>query len=315
MQTSEAQSSASPPLIECVPNFSEGRDARKIDEIIMAILNGFEVFLLHQTMDTDHNRSVITFAGTEQGVRAAALRGIGRAVDLIDINRHEGVHPRIGVADVVPFVPLDGARMEDCIQVARWVAEKTARRFGVPTYLYEAAAYREDRRNLEIVRRGQFEMLRERIRTDPERMPDFGEPELHPTAGATALGARGLLVAFNINLASADVTTAKAIARKIRTSSGGLPAVKALGFYLPSRSLAQVSINLTDFQVTPLAVVFEAVREEAQRLGVAVLETEIIGLIPSAALQGCNVTELKIRDFCADRILENRLARVLGSSS
>jgi glutamate formiminotransferase len=313
MQSSGTQSSELSPLIECVPNFSEGRDEAKLDAIIRAILDGPKVLLLDSTMDADHNRSVITFAGAEQTVGEAALRGIGRAVELIDINRHLGVHPRIGAADVVPFIPICGARMESCVRIARRVAEEVARKFNIPAYLYEAAAYRHDRRNLEIVRRGQFEELRDKIQTDAHRVPDFGERRLHPTAGAVAIGARDLLVAFNVNLTTPEVATAKLIARKIRASNGGLPCVKSLGFYLPSRNLAQVSINLTDFKATPLAKVFEAVRKEANQLGVDVLESEIIGLIPAAAIDEPLAAEMRIRGFDRDLILENRLEKAVMS--
>lgn len=306
-----ATTAAAPSLIECVPNFSEGRDAAKIAAIVQAILDGPQVLLLHQTMDVDHNRSVVTFAGTEHSVAEAALRGITRAAEVIDMNCHQGVHPRIGAADVVPFIPLSGSRMEACAGAARWVAQEMARRLAIPTYLYEAAAYRDDRRHLELVRRGQFEELREKIKTDPERFPDFGEPRLHPTAGASAIGARGPLVAFNINLKTPDVSIAKLIARKIRASNGGLPCVKALGLYLPSRNLAQVSINLTDFRNTPLIVVFEEVRNEANRLGAKIMESEIVGLIPAAAISESDAAQLKVRNFSTDLILENRLARVL----
>jgi glutamate formiminotransferase len=315
MQSTAISPSGSVPIIECVPNFSEGRDAAKIESIVAAILDGPEVILLHKTMDVDHNRAVVTFAGTKISVGEAALRGIGRAADLIDINPHQGVHPRIGSADVVPFTPLCGSRMEDCVHVARWVAEQTARRFKIPAYLYEAAVHRPDRRSLELVRRGQFEELREKIQTDPNRFPDFGEPKLHPSAGATAVGARSLLIAFNVNLATSDGSIAKSIARTVRASSGGLPCVKALGFYLPSKDLAQVSMNLTDFRVTSLATAFEAVRKQANAAGVDVLESEIIGLVPAAALEGINPAELQIRDFNSDVILENSLSRALRSGA
>lgn len=311
MQSTAASLSASGPLIECVPNFSEGREAGKLDAIISAILNGPDVLLLHKTMDVDHNRAVVTFVGTERSVGEAALRGIGRARDLIDMNQHQGVHPRIGSADVVPFIPLCGSRIGECVRVALWVAEETARRFKIPTYLYEAAARRAERRNLELVRRGQFEELRAKIQTDLSRRPDFGERRVHPTAGATAVGARDLLIAFNVNLETPDVTVARSIARSVRASNGGLPCVKALGLYLPSRALVQVSMNVTDFRRTSLAVVFDAVREQADRLGVSILESEIVGLVPAAAVEGINVAELHIRNFDTDLILENRLARVL----
>jgi glutamate formiminotransferase len=299
-------------LIECVANFSEGRDAGVVGAIVPAILDGPEVWLLHKTMDADHHRSVVTFAGTVSRVGEAALRGIGQAAALIDLNYHRGVHPRIGAADVIPFVPLAGSRMEDCVHIARWVAEEAARRFAIPTYLYEAAASRPERRNLESVRRGQFEVLKEKIRTDPSRLPDFGAPELHPTAGATSVGARGPLIAFNINLNTHDASIAQVIARKIRASSGGLPCVKAIGLYLPSRDLAQVSMNLTDFAATPLSSVFRAVRDEARATGVTILESEIVGLVPRAALESVDIEELKINNFSTSLILENRLAEVLA---
>ncbi|MGH9445278.1 MAG: glutamate formimidoyltransferase, partial [Terriglobia bacterium] len=241
-----------------------------------------------------------------------ALRGIGRAAALIDLNRHGGAHPRIGAADVVPFIPLGGSQMEDCVRIARWVAGQTARRFAIPTYLYESAAYRPERRNLETLRRGQFEDLKETIRADPSRLPDFGAPELHPTAGATAVGARGPLIAFNMNLNTPDVSIAKSLARKIRASGGGLPCVKALGLFLPSRNLAQVSMNLTDFAATPLSVAFDAARSEAQALGAAILESEIVGLVPRAALESVDVEELKISNFSPSLVLENRLAQALA---
>lgn len=296
-------------LIECVPNFSEGRDAAKVGAIRQAIGSEPEVFCLDQTMDPDHNRSVITFAGTEQVVGEAALRGIERAAELIDLRQHRGVHPRIGAADVVPFVPLAGSSLEICVRIARWVAEEAWARYGIPTYLYGAAARRAGRDKLEALRRGGFEKLREEIKSNPGRRPDFGGTELHPTAGATAVGARKFLIAYNINLDTSNLEIAQAIARTIRASSGGLPAVKALGLFLASRNIAQVSINLTDFEMTPLHVVFDAVRREASSLGAGIVESEIIGLIPEAALKNTDVGELKIRDFSADAILENRLSR------
>jgi glutamate formiminotransferase len=314
MQSSQTQSRPLPPLIECVPNFSEGRDPAKLEAIVRAILDGPEILLLDSTMDADHNRSVVTFAGTEEVVGQAALRGIGRAADLIDITVHRGVHPRIGAADVIPLIPLCGARMDGCIRIARWIAEQAARTLHIPSYLYEAAAYRPERRNLEIVRRGQFEELRHKVQSDPNRTPDFGEARLHPTAGAVAVGARDLLVAFNVNLSTSDVSVAKSIARKIRASNGGLPCVKSLGFYLPSRNLAQVSINLTDFRITSLGAVFEAVRKEACGLGVNVLESEIIGLIPAAAINEALASEMHIRNFDRDVILENRLEKAVMRS-
>src|SRR5437660_2517151 len=274
-------------LVECVPNFSEGRDAAKVEAIIQALVAGPEVYLLDQKMDADHNRSVITLVGTRESIGEAALRGIGRAAELIDLNHHRGAHPRLGATDVVPFVPVSGVTLEDCIHIAEWVAEEAWRRFRIPTYLYEAAARKAERRNLENIRRGQFEGVREEVLTNPERLPDFGprfgEGGLHPTAGATVVGARKFLIAYNINLNTPDAGLAKSIARKIRASSGGLPCVKAMGVDLRARSLAQVSINLTDFETTPVGAVFDAVTREAAACGVTVAGSEIVGLIPRRA--------------------------------
>ncbi|MGH6630524.1 MAG: glutamate formimidoyltransferase, partial [Burkholderiales bacterium] len=246
-------------LVECVPNFSEGRDVKKVEAIVAALLAGPEVYLLDQEMDADHNRSVVTIVGTRQSIGEAALRGIGKAAELIDLTKHQGAHPRIGATDVVPFVPISGVTLEDCVRIAEWVAEETWRRFRIPTYLYEAAARRPERKNLENIRRGQFEGVRAEIRTHPERRPDCGDAALHPTAGATVVGARKFLIAYNINLNTPDVALAKAISKAVRASSGGLPCVKALGVELKARNLAQVSMNLTDFETTPLGVVFDAV--------------------------------------------------------
>jgi len=290
-------------LIECVPNFSEGRDAQKIDAIIEAMLAGPDVFLLDKEMDADHNRSVITLVGTREAVGEAALRGIGRAAELIDLNHHQGAHPRIGATDVVPFVPVAGATLADCVRIAAWVAEEAWRRFRIPTYLYEAAARQPDRKNLENIRRGQFEGLREEVRTNPERRPDFGEAELHPSAGATVVGARKFLIAY------------KAIARKVRVSSGGFPCVKAMGVELRARGLAQVSINLTDFETTPIRVVFDAVAQEAAAQGIGVVGSEIVGLIPRQALEDAAVHYLKVENFRSDQILENRLAQVMAQEA
>ncbi|HLI30445.1 MAG TPA: glutamate formimidoyltransferase [Terriglobia bacterium] len=296
-------------LIECIPNFSEGRDSGKVREIVRAIVAGPEVYELDVTMDADHNRSVVTFAASAASAGEAALRGIGRAAELIDLNHHRGVHPRIGAADVVPFAPLNGSSLEDCVRIARWTAEEVWRRFRIPTYLYEAAAYRPDRRNLASVRRGQFEGLRAEVRNHPDRYPDFGEAQLHPTAGAIAVGARKLLIACNFNLDTSNVEVAQRIARHIRESSGGLAGVKALGLLLESRKQAQVSVNLTDYEATSLRAVFEAVSGQASTLGVGILETEIVGLIPLAALEGTSPDYLKMRNFTEDLILEHRLAQ------
>ncbi len=301
-------------IIECVPNFSEGRDAKTVDAIIEAILEGPDVYLLDKELDADHNRSVITIVGTRESIGEAALRGIGRAAASLDLTRHQGAHPRIGATDVVPFVPVAGATLEDCVRIAERVAEEAWRRFRIPTYLYEAAARTPERRNLENIRRGQFEGLREEIRVNPERRPDFGEAELHPTAGATVMGARKFLIAYNINLGTPDVALAKAIAKKIRTSGGGLACVKAMGVELKARRLAQVSMNLTDFETTPIATVFDAVSQEAAGAGASVVGSEIVGLIPQRALDGAAVHYLKAENFHAELIFENRLAQVMAET-
>lgn len=295
-------------IIECVPNFSEGRDATVVARIAEAIGSVAGAAVLDQTSDWDHNRSVVTFAGEPDAVGEAAFRAIQRAVELIDLSRHRGVHPRIGAADVVPLVPVAGVTLEFCAQLAARLGERVWRELRVPVYLYEASARRPERVNLANIRRGRFEKLREEVRRNPERLPDFGEAALHPTAGACIIGARKFLIAFNLNLNTRDVEIARRIARKIRASSGGLPAVKALGLFLESRGHAQVSTNLTDFALTPLCAIVEAVQAEAKRHGVRVSSTELIGLIPRAALQAAGDCQLGIRP---EQILENRLEQCL----
>ena len=302
-------------LVESVPNFSEGRDRQKVEAIIQALLAGPDVYLLDEEMDADHNRSVITLVGTREQVGEAALRGIGKAVELIDLNVHQGAHPRLGATDVVPFVPISGVTVDDCIGIAEWVAEEAWRRFRVPTYLYEAAARKPERKNLENIRRGQFEGVREEVHTNPERRPDFGDAELHPTAGATVVGARKFLIAYNINLSTTDIGLAKTIAKKIRASSGGFPCVKAMGVDLAARNLAQVSMNLTDFETTSMGTVFDAVTREAAAAGVTVAGSEIVGLIPRRALEDAAVHYLKVEGYRPDLIVENRLASVLEQKS
>ncbi|HZT31119.1 MAG TPA: glutamate formimidoyltransferase [Bryobacteraceae bacterium] len=296
-------------IVECVPNFSEGRDQSKVDAIIAAIRSAPGVAILDREMDADHNRSVVTFAAPAETVAEAAIRGVAKAVELIDLNAHTGVHPRIGAADVVPFIPIEGVTLEDCVRIADWVGEELWRRLRLPVYLYEAAARRPDRVNLENLRKGQFEGLREEVRENPERRPDFGEAELHPTAGATVVGARKFLIAYNINLNTADIEIAKRIAKAIRFSSGGFRYVKAMGVPLASRGLAQVSMNLTDFEQTPVHRVFEAVRLEAARCGVSIVGSEIVGLIPAKAISMTAEWYLQLENFHPGLILENRLAR------
>jgi len=299
-------------LVECVPNFSEGRDAAKVDAIVAAMkLDG--VHLLDREMDADHNRCVITLVGKREAIQEAAIRGVGKAAELIDLNKHQGAHPRMGAADVVPFIPIAGVTIEDCVALARHVGEQIWKRYQVPVYLYEAAAASEERRNLENIRRGQFEGIRDEIATNPARKPDFGEARVHPTAGATVVGARKFLIAYNIFLNTPDVAIAKKVAKTVRFSGGGLPFVKAAGFLV--RGLAQVSMNLTDFEQTPIYQVFEMVKREAAGHGVTVESSEIIGLIPKKALEQAAAWFLQVGKFDASQILENRLKVVMGGEA
>jgi glutamate formiminotransferase len=296
-------------LVECVPNFSEGRDRGKVDAIIEAMkLPG--VSLLDREMDSDHNRCVITLVGEGNAVAEAAIRGVGKASELIDLTRHQGAHPRVGAADVVPFIPIEGVTLEDCVALSRKAGEEIWKRYQIPVYLYESAATHPDRQNLENIRRGQFEGLREEVATNPARRPDFGEARLHPTAGATVVGARKALIAYNVFLNTRDVEIAKKVAKAIRFSSGGLRYVKAAGFEV--RGLAQVSMNLTDFEQTPIARAFEFVKREAARYGVTPLSSEIVGLVPKKALEQAAEWFLQIENFDASLILENRLAAVMS---
>jgi len=296
-------------LVECVPNFSEGRDKAKMDAIVDAMkVEG--VYLLDREMDADHNRSVITLVGEREPIQEAAIRGVGKAAELIDLNHHQGAHPRMGAADVVPFIPINGVTIEDCVTMARHVGEQIWKRYQIPVYLYEAAATSPERQNLENIRRGQFEGIRAEIATNPARKPDFGEARVHPTAGATVVGARKFLIAYNIFLNTPDVDIAKKIAKAVRFSSGGLRFVKGAGFLV--RGLAQVSMNLTDFEQTPIQRVFELVKKEAARYGVAPLSSEIVGLIPKKALESAAEWFLQIENFDSSLILENRLSAVMG---
>jgi glutamate formiminotransferase len=296
-------------LVECVPNFSEGRDKSKVDAIVDAMkMDG--VYLLDREMDADHNRCVITLAGESDAIQEAAIRGVGKAAELIDLTTHQGAHPRMGAADVVPFIPIDGVTIEDCVAMARHVGAEINKRFQIPVYLYEAAATTPERQGLENIRRGQFEGIRDEIGTNPARKPDFGEPRIHPTAGATVVGARKFLVAYNVFLNTPDVDIAKKIAKAVRFSSGGLRFVKGAGFLV--RGLAQVSMNLTDFEQTPVHRVFEFVKREAARYGVTPVSSEIVGLIPKKALEQAAEWFLQVENFDSSLILENRLAAIMG---
>jgi glutamate formiminotransferase / 5-formyltetrahydrofolate cyclo-ligase len=269
-------------IVECVPNFSEGRDARRVEAIIAAMRND-GVHLLDWSMDADHNRSVVTIAGEPAAVVESAICAAGKAVELIDITLQEGVHPRIGAADVIPFVPVRGIKLEQCVLLARQAGLEIWRRFGIPVYFYESAASRPDRVNLEDLRRGQFEGLRDAVEKDPSLRPDLGGPGLHPTGGACAVGARRFLVAYNIYLDCSDVSIARSIAREIRAESGGLKGVKAMGVLAHGR--ARLSMNITDVAATPISHVYMRVSALADRHKVAVAEGELIGLIPEAACE------------------------------
>ena len=296
-------------LVECVPNFSEGRDKAKVDAIVEAMkVNG--VYLLDREMDADHNRCVITLVGEREAIQEAAIRGVGKAAELIDLTKHQGAHPRMGAADVVPFIPIDGVTIEDCVAMARHVGDEIWKRFQIPVYLYEAAATSPERTNLENIRRGQFEGIRDEIATNPARRPDFGEPRVHPTAGATVVGARKFLIAYNVFLNTPDVEIAKRVAKAVRFSSGGLRFVKGAGFLV--RGMAQVSMNLTDFEQTPVHRVFELVKREAARYGVMPVSSEIVGLIPKKALEQAAEWFLQVENFDSSLILENRLAAVMS---
>jgi glutamate formiminotransferase/formiminotetrahydrofolate cyclodeaminase len=301
-------------LIECVPNFSEGRDAARVDAIVAAMREVPGVYLLDRESDADHNRSVITLAGEPEAVAEAALRGVGKAAELIDLRKHTGAHPRMGATDVVPFIPIEGMSIEDCVTLAKKVGREIWERYRVPVYFYEAAAQRPERTNLENIRKGQFEGLREEVLRNPDRAPDIGEPRLHPSAGATVVGARKFLIAYNINLNTPDIEIAKRIGKNIRFSNGGLRYVKAMGVDLKARHLAQVSINMTDFEQTPLHRVFEMVKREAERYGVSIVGSEIVGLIPKHAIELTADFYLQLENFLPSQVLENRLEASLGGA-
>lgn len=301
-----------PGLIECVPNFSEGRRPEVVEEIVRAIGRIDGVTVLDHSADPTHNRSVVTFAGSAEQVVRAATAGVGRALELIDMEQHVGAHPRIGAVDVIPFVPLGGTRLEECVDLARRFGEQIAARFELPVYLYGAAALRPERARLANIRRGQYEAIRDEIGTVPERAPDFGPSRTHPRGGAVAVGARKPLIAFNINLVTDDVGVARRIATTIRESSGGMPAVQAMGLLLDNpgmRPMAQVSMNLVDHERTGIAAVVREVRRLAREAGTDIDHCELVGLAPAAALLEVAADALGLRDFTADQALELRLAR------
>lgn len=307
-----ARISLVPGLIECVPNFSEGRRPEVVEEIVRAVGQIDGVTVLDHSSDATHNRSVVTFAGAAESVVRAATAAVGRALELIDMEQHSGAHPRIGAVDVMPFVPLGSTRLEECVDLARRFGEQIAQRFDLPVYLYGEAALRPERRRLATVRRGQYEGLRDEIGVNPDRAPDFGPPRLHPRGGAIAVGARKPLIAFNMNLATDDLATAIKIATTIRESSGGMPAVQAMGLLLenPGHSpMAQVSTNLVDWERTGIADVVREVRRLAREAGTDIDHCELIGLAPTGALLEVAADTLGLRHFSADQALELRLAK------
>ncbi|MBM3130748.1 MAG: glutamate formimidoyltransferase [Chloroflexi bacterium] len=292
-------------IVECVPNFSEGRRARVVDEIVNAMkLRGVKI--LDREMDANHHRSVITLAGDPGAVEEAVFRGIATAARVIDLDAHCGEHPRIGATDVVPFVPIRGMTMDACVAIAQRLGARVARELDLPVYLYERAATRPERRDLASIRRGEYETLQREIATNPEREPDFG-PKKIGKAGAVVIGARPFLIAYNVNLATSDVQIAKDIARVVRERGGGLPGVKALGFELKDRGIVQVSMNLTDFNVTGILKAFETVRAEAAQRGVAVLESEIVGLVPLEALTQLAARALQLPGLNVSQVVEMKL--------
>ena len=302
-------------LIECVPNFSEGRDPAKVEALVNVMSAVPGVYVLDREMDADHNRCVITLAGEPDAVGEAAILGAGKAMELIDMNVHTGAHPRVGATDVVPFIPVDGVTIEDCVALARRVGNEIWKRHRIPIFFYEAAATRPDRVNLENVRRGQYEGLREELKKNHDRQPDVGEPKLHPTAGVTVVGARKFLVAYNVNLNTSDISIANKIAKAIRFSNGGLRYVKSMGVELKARNLAQVSINLTDYEQTPMHRVYAMVKREAERYGVTPVGSEIVGLVPKRAIEMAADYFLQLENFSPAQVFENKLAAALSGTA
>lgn len=295
-------------IVECVPNFSEGRKAGVVAALVEAVERVEGALVLGTHTDPDHNRSVITFVAQPEVIVEAAVRVVGRAAELIDLSAHAGQHPRMGACDVLPFVPVRGLTVEECVTLAREAGRRIWEELGVPVYFYESAATRPERRNLADVRRGGFELLKEEISTRPERAPDVGEPRVHPTAGACIVGVRPLLIAYNVTLNTRDLSIARQIARRVRGRDGGLLHLKALGFELETRGVVQVSMNLTSYDVTNLHDAFEAVRREAAALGVEVIASELVGLVPQAALDRAASHFLKLENYSPELVLENRIA-------
>ncbi|MBS3969765.1 MAG: glutamate formimidoyltransferase [Clostridia bacterium] len=293
-------------IVQCVPNFSEGRRQEVIDQILGAITSVEGVKLVDYSSDASHNRSVVTFLGEPQPAKQAAFKAIEKAKELINMDEHKGEHPRMGATDVVPFIPIREITMEECVELARELGQEVWEKLQIPVYLYEKAACAPERQNLSNLRKGQYEGLKTAV-AEPERMPDFGEAKLHPTAGITAIGARPPLIAYNINLGTNNVEIAKRIANVIRGSKGGFPAVKALGIKIEERDMAQVTINMCNFKEVSLFRVFEIVKNEAERYGVNVIGSEIVGLTPMEALIDVADHYLRLENFKMDQILETKL--------
>jgi len=303
-------------IVECVPNFSEGRDQGTVHALIDAVTSTAGVALLDHSMDADHHRSVLTFCGAPDAIVEAAFRAVRLATELIDLRTHAGVHPRIGATDVVPFIPIRGTTMQGCVQLAKRLGERVGRELGIPVFLYErAAAGRADHVSLEAVRRGGLEGLAFRMESDPGWTPDLGPPRLHEGAGAIAIGARPPLIAYNVNLCSTDVDQARSIARAVRHSSGGLPHVKAIGVELSSRGMVQVAMNLTDHLVTPILTAFQRVTAEAAKRGIEVAGSELVGLVPQAALGQAAAASLQLDRFDSSQVLETRIAEAMLSKN
>lgn len=302
-------------LIECVPNFSEGRRQDVIDEIVNCFKGKRGVYLLDHRADEDHNRLVISLVGAPAPIQEALLEAAKVALKHIDMNAHQGGHPRIGAVDVVPFTPIKGITMEECIELAHSFGERYYKETGIPVYFYEDAALRPERKRLEVIRKGQYEVLKDEAKTNPDRRPDIGEACLHPTAGATVIGARKFLVAFNVNLDTPDVNIAKKIAAAVRASSGGFCHVKGIGLALEERGITQVSMNLVDYEKNSLYRVLETIRMEAKRWGVGIVETEVYGMIPVNAILESAAYYLQIAGFDPEQVLELRLLELMGKDA
>jgi glutamate formiminotransferase/formiminotetrahydrofolate cyclodeaminase len=298
-----------PQIIECVPNFSEGRDPAVLDAVVAAMTAVPGVTLLDREMDASHHRAVVTFVGEGEAVLEAAFRGVAEAARRIDLTRHSGEHPRMGATDVIPFIPISGASMSDCVTLARRLGERIGSELGIPVFLYEEAASRPERRNLADVRRGEFEGLRDEIGVNPDRKPDFGPDKIHATAGAVAVGARMPLVAYNVYLGTPDLAVAKKIATAVRGAAGGLMYVKALGFAIEDRGVVQVSMNLVNTPKSPIHRVFALIQHEAARYGVPITESEIVGLVPEDALLDVAEHHLQLNRFSREQVLERRLGQ------